>query len=273
MKKIEKIFVIILVLRVVISGVLAPQIIKILPLYVPKELDNLMLRNVAGAFGSLLHLFAMICLIIGLFYLFKGKSFKINSLLRFSVYYYTIIYFLTGAINIITMDYERFSSNTNQSDIIFFTDLFVTLLMVIVSSIIFTRKQAINLSQESFIDSNSKGLRVINFMMDVFVISFLVISIRVRIADNMDLVVDNYITNLAVALYYYFYMEFFYSQTIGKFVTKTKVHCDRGSYFRAILIRTIARFIPFEPLSFLSKKKSGWHDRFSNTVLIKITPN
>jgi hypothetical protein len=35
-----------------------------------------------------------------------------------------------------------------------------------------------------------------------------------------------------------------------------------------IFLRTLCRFIPFEPISFLGGA-GGWHDRFSSTFVVK----
>ena len=39
--------------------------------------------------------------------------------------------------------------------------------------------------------------------------------------------------------------------------------------FRAILIRTLIRFIPIDTLTFLGNSGRGWHDSFSNTYVVK----
>lgn len=37
--------------------------------------------------------------------------------------------------------------------------------------------------------------------------------------------------------------------------------------FWRLLIRTLIRFIPFEPASFLERKKTGFHDKWSATYV------
>lgn len=69
---------------------------------------------------------------------------------------------------------------------------------------------------------------------------------------------------------YYLICEFFWNKTIGKLVTKSivvtlKYECP--SFFQ-IIIRTFVRFIPFEALSFINMG-IGWHDKFSQTIVIK----
>ncbi len=69
---------------------------------------------------------------------------------------------------------------------------------------------------------------------------------------------------------YYFLFEIIFGVTLGKMITKTKVtdvFGNRPTFF-SIFIRSLARLIPFEALSFLSSKGRGWHDFFSGTYVI-----
>ena len=71
---------------------------------------------------------------------------------------------------------------------------------------------------------------------------------------------------------YYTTLEYTTGRTIAKHITKTKVVDENGKKpnFQAILIRSLCRFIPFEPLSFLGEDKRGWHDKLSKTKVIEI---
>jgi uncharacterized RDD family membrane protein YckC len=69
---------------------------------------------------------------------------------------------------------------------------------------------------------------------------------------------------------YYLICEFFWNKTIGKLITKSSVvnlKYECPSFFQ-IIIRTFVRFIPFEALSFINMG-IGWHDKFSQTIVIK----
>lgn len=70
---------------------------------------------------------------------------------------------------------------------------------------------------------------------------------------------------------YYVLFEYFLQRTPGKYISKTMVVNDYGekSNFSTILLRTLLRFIPFEPLSCLDDYSKGWHDRWSKTYVIK----
>ena len=65
--------------------------------------------------------------------------------------------------------------------------------------------------------------------------------------------------------------ESFWARTPAKFVTRTKVvTVDFGPPTLAhIFLRSVFRLIPFEAISFMECNPVGWHDRFSNTRVIK----
>lgn len=72
---------------------------------------------------------------------------------------------------------------------------------------------------------------------------------------------------------YYFILEYFKGQTIGKMITKSKVisSTDNNEYFfLRIVIRTLTRFIPFDILSYIFTSR-GLHDIFSNTAVVNLT--
>jgi len=64
------------------------------------------------------------------------------------------------------------------------------------------------------------------------------------------------------------------NRTIGKIFTKTIVVTEYGEKpsFRAILIRSLCRCVPFEEFSFLGSDQSGWHDKWSKTRVVKVNP-
>ncbi len=60
-------------------------------------------------------------------------------------------------------------------------------------------------------------------------------------------------------------------RTLGKLVMGARVTSLDGQLptFGQILGRTLARFVPFEPFSFLDNPPVGWHDRWSGTRVIR----
>jgi len=70
---------------------------------------------------------------------------------------------------------------------------------------------------------------------------------------------------------YYVLCEYYYNgKSLGKLVTQTKVVRLNGEEpsLRHIIIRTLLRFIPLEPISYLWKNDYGWHDEWSGTMVI-----
>lgn len=72
---------------------------------------------------------------------------------------------------------------------------------------------------------------------------------------------------------YHLICEAIWQKTPGKLFTKTKVVDREGNKpsFLKILIRSLVRYIPFEPLSFLfGGYPIGWHDSFSKTLVVSV---
>lgn len=70
---------------------------------------------------------------------------------------------------------------------------------------------------------------------------------------------------------YYIIFESIWGKTPAKFLTRTRVIMETGEKpsSETIFIRTLIRFIPFEPFTFLgSKNPRGWHDKWSKTIVI-----
>jgi ABC-type lipoprotein export system ATPase subunit len=71
---------------------------------------------------------------------------------------------------------------------------------------------------------------------------------------------------------YYVLFEGIFGRTIGKMITGTKVIVKDTRFkpsFLSIIIRSLSRVIPFEFLTFFSRHPAGWHDTFSNTLVVK----
>jgi uncharacterized RDD family membrane protein YckC len=70
---------------------------------------------------------------------------------------------------------------------------------------------------------------------------------------------------------YYSLLEGLTGRTIGKWITRTRVVGLQGERvpFGRIVARSVARFIPFDALSFLLAD-AGWHDRLSRTRVVRV---
>ncbi|QIH38681.1 RDD family protein [Flavobacterium sp. Sr18] len=130
----------------------------------------------------------------------------------------------------------------------------------------------------------SKGQRLLNFVIDLFIIYVIEISIGTTIILIGDLtksdtasnwvsslsIVESFFFGLVILFFYYGLTEMYFSRTFGKYFTKTMVVKHDGSRpnMKSIIIRTLSRLIPFEPFSFLTAER-GWHDTLSVTYVVK----
>ena len=132
--------------------------------------------------------------------------------------------------------------------------------------------------------------RLFNFLIDFFVggtifsllvgvIAGLVLAFS-RQLHLLDLfqssVLYKWIFTVLVMVVYYSVSEFMFDgKTLGKYATATRVVCLDGHplSFQKVLVRSLARFIPFESLSFLlrlqNKKPGGWHDHLTQTLVVE----
>ena len=72
---------------------------------------------------------------------------------------------------------------------------------------------------------------------------------------------------------YFVFCEYFFLTTIGKRILKFNIVIERADSLKLlvrIVIRTIIRFFPLNPISFLfSEKKLFWHEILSSTRTVK----
>ena len=122
----------------------------------------------------------------------------------------------------------------------------------------------------------SRRRRLANSLLDTvgYVVVSMVIGIIgavVNLTFNVDVI--GYLGplfSIAVFLLYYIVSEALFGRTLGKLVTGTRVVAESGGPAKLwqVVLRTLYRFVPMEPLSFLSKRRPGWHDRWSNTRVV-----
>lgn len=133
------------------------------------------------------------------------------------------------------------------------------------------------------LESTSKLRRFCNWLLDIvalMVLMFVVAFVAAIIGgdgvaiwiEEMDQLTETAISYGLFAFYYVF-MEGAFGFTIGKLITNTRVVDEYGrppGFMRA-LGRTLARFIPFEPLSLLfgdGEVRRGWHDSLARTYVV-----
>ncbi len=123
-----------------------------------------------------------------------------------------------------------------------------------------------------------KGTRLGNYVIDTiaYYIMSIVLGVFMFMANDLvepdtGLDVFNMIASIAMVLLYYTAMEaIFDGKTIGKFITGTRAvridgqPMDAGTAFK----RSLSRLVPFEPFSFLGSTPRGWHDRWTDTMVV-----
>ncbi|HMQ90421.1 MAG TPA: RDD family protein [Flavilitoribacter sp.] len=118
------------------------------------------------------------------------------------------------------------------------------------------------------------GARLVNFILDrigAYVFMFICISVLDAVGLSDD---DVSVLALLIFLFsffgYWILFEYLFGKTPAKFITRTKVVTKYGTKpeFLTIVGRTLCRFIPFEPFSFLGSKPVGWHDSITNTRVV-----
>jgi len=129
----------------------------------------------------------------------------------------------------------------------------------------------------------SQGKRFLNYLLDtlfivpgVYVLAILsgaaiglFVPALLPVMEEHVLFVGYLICFVTYTLYYLGF-EAATGRSIAKYITRTKVVTESGEKpgFKMILIRTLCRFIPIEPLSVLFNDGSGWHDTISKTKVI-----
>jgi uncharacterized RDD family membrane protein YckC len=129
----------------------------------------------------------------------------------------------------------------------------------------------------------SRGQRFANLIIDTvgYYLLSMIIGVILGLAgaqgvlSEMQSLGPSMLFGIAISLLYYVPSEAIFGRTLGKLVTGTKTVTDSGelpSWGRAFG-RTLARFVPFEFVTFLLGKFTatgkGFHDRVSGTRVIR----
>ncbi len=143
-----------------------------------------------------------------------------------------------------------------------------------------TKTSQITLTQDMYA---SNGQRFANYIIDTIILyilmAILLVILMIVLGDSVidpnsgePTLLATYGTVFVVGMSYYTFFEARFSKTIGKFITKTMVVTTNGEELTVnhCAHRAICRFIPFDALSFLGSSGSGWHDRISDTAVVKV---
>ncbi len=121
----------------------------------------------------------------------------------------------------------------------------------------------------------TRNIRLINFLLDIIFLNvamFVVWLTFVALGYMGVLEKESMAIAAFLLLFYYLIFESIWGKSPAKFVTRTRVSLTDGKKpsLKDIFIRSVCRFIPLEPLSYLfSQHPVGWHDKFSGTVVVE----
>jgi uncharacterized RDD family membrane protein YckC len=113
------------------------------------------------------------------------------------------------------------------------------------------------------------------FQLIIYFVMYLSEIVATIFSSNvyMDLTVS-FVFGITLMFLYpalYAFCEYNWQRTPGKFLTKTLVIDEYGNKpdLKTIILRSIIRIVPFEPVSCLNDDFShGWHDRWSKTWVV-----
>ncbi|GAA3954735.1 RDD family protein [Hymenobacter algoricola] len=118
----------------------------------------------------------------------------------------------------------------------------------------------------------SKTRRFLNWLIDSIGV-FLLLTLLVRFCSSPTTTrLQLQLASMSLLFVYYAGAEFFFQRSVGKLLTHTLVvsQDDERPSLGAVLLRTVCRFIPLEPLSLLLTGKRVWHDTLSGTKVVFI---
>ncbi len=122
----------------------------------------------------------------------------------------------------------------------------------------------------------TQGKRFLNYILDsiifglVFIPIFVIIMYFIALYPIIEEMNELLFVIIMIPIYYIIF-ESIWSKTPAKFITGTRVVTKDGEEpeFSDIFVRTLTRFVPFEAFSLLtSNRPQGWHDRWSETMVI-----
>lgn len=119
------------------------------------------------------------------------------------------------------------------------------------------------------VDSLSSLLRLVNYLIDILVITLLIVLGHSFLDFANSLILD--FLTLLIYFGYYILLEFYFQQTIGKYLTSSLVVNENGERpdFKTICLRTFTRIIPLDPYSFFwTDDRRFWHDKWTETFVI-----
>ncbi|HTV22575.1 MAG TPA: RDD family protein [Polyangiaceae bacterium] len=128
-------------------------------------------------------------------------------------------------------------------------------------------------SVPSALNLASNGQRFATFFLDYIGMTLCsgLIGVVLGLVGGAELAALSGLLGIFVWLGYYAGFEAAFGKTPGKMLMGTRVVTTTGNppSFGQCLGRTFARCVPFEPFSFFGSEPVGWHDRWTNTRVIR----
>ena len=136
------------------------------------------------------------------------------------------------------------------------------------------------LDQEIRLVHASKTKRLINFILDRIIFTFtlgllfgaLFSFIVLDLDSNLLALLDIFSGLIGYVLYFVLTEGLLKGKSPAKYLTNTRVvSYDKDSIYpsmKTIWLRSLSRIVPFEPFSFLGDTGMGWHDRWTDTLVI-----
>ena len=124
----------------------------------------------------------------------------------------------------------------------------------------------------------SRWLRLANYIIDyigmvILVVILMVLQSIIMGEESLATIekIPDFLLGIILIFIYYLPLEAATGRTLGKLVTGTKVVNARGMKvgFTDIMMRTLSRMVPFEPLSVFRSSKRCWHDSWSKSYVVK----
>lgn len=125
----------------------------------------------------------------------------------------------------------------------------------------------------------SKGKRFGNYLLDTLFF-YVIVAILFYSFGNVDTLVDDDSNSGTLLFYAVFYSSligyytlcegFLEGKTLAKFITGTRAVRQDGQAMDVptALKRSFSRIVPFEAFSFLGNTPLGWHDRWTDTMVV-----
>lgn len=123
------------------------------------------------------------------------------------------------------------------------------------------------------------GTFVIDYLLTQVVVGILAVIYIAANPHKLSTLVDDtqnkgmdYLLGISgFVVYYWFFESVCQGRTIGKMIFGTRALTTEGALMSSgtVLKRTLSRLVPFDPFSFFGGYASGWHDRWTDTMVVE----